>query len=213
MEAQQEKKSCPMCGEDILAVAIKCQHCGEWLSKPSSRHHARTRGAPSRKVIAVMGLLVLAAGGLTGVTRSTQLLRWLMIRQAMKGIAQGYELCLSVVPSKVGPDGQTLCEYARGGAKGGLDAASADPSYCIACSTTKEVFTLYLEEPKWRDMKQVRLEGRAALWAAMGVPGAELTPAAIPGVDESTVKEGRKAYNRAVADQNNAERDRKNLLY
>ncbi len=27
-------KACPCCGEEILAVAKKCKHCGEWLNKP-----------------------------------------------------------------------------------------------------------------------------------------------------------------------------------
>lgn len=29
----EEKKVCPYCGEEILAVAKKCKHCGEWLDK------------------------------------------------------------------------------------------------------------------------------------------------------------------------------------
>ena len=28
---EQETKRCPYCGEEILAVAKKCKHCGEWL--------------------------------------------------------------------------------------------------------------------------------------------------------------------------------------
>ena len=29
----EQKKQCPYCGEEILAVAKKCRHCGEWLDK------------------------------------------------------------------------------------------------------------------------------------------------------------------------------------
>lgn len=29
----EETKRCPYCGEEILAVARKCKHCGEWLDK------------------------------------------------------------------------------------------------------------------------------------------------------------------------------------
>lgn len=32
-DADKPTKSCPYCGETILAVAVKCKHCGEWLPK------------------------------------------------------------------------------------------------------------------------------------------------------------------------------------
>jgi len=32
----EEFKRCLYCGEEILAVAIKCKHCGEWLNKPAT---------------------------------------------------------------------------------------------------------------------------------------------------------------------------------
>lgn len=34
---EQETKRCPYCGEEILAVAKKCKHCGEWLEKETIR--------------------------------------------------------------------------------------------------------------------------------------------------------------------------------
>ena len=37
----EETKKCPYCGKEILAVAKKCKHCGEWLDK-SNTHSPKT---------------------------------------------------------------------------------------------------------------------------------------------------------------------------
>ena len=29
----EKTKRCPYCGEEILAIAKKCKHCGEWLDE------------------------------------------------------------------------------------------------------------------------------------------------------------------------------------
>lgn len=33
---EQEKKNCPYCGEEIMASAKKCKHCGEWLTEKTN---------------------------------------------------------------------------------------------------------------------------------------------------------------------------------
>lgn len=50
MNNMKETKRCPYCGEEILAVAKKCRHCGEWLypkeegTKDESQRGTRTTG-------------------------------------------------------------------------------------------------------------------------------------------------------------------------
>ncbi len=42
-----QTKICPYCGEEILAVAKKCKHCGEWLDGTHSDRH-QGKGVPQK---------------------------------------------------------------------------------------------------------------------------------------------------------------------
>ena len=51
------KKNCPYCGEEIMATAQKCRHCGEWLPMeqqigkpfPNNKISTQANVAESRK--------------------------------------------------------------------------------------------------------------------------------------------------------------------
>lgn len=39
---EQETTKCPYCGEEILATAKKCKHCGEWLEQEEEEEEVET---------------------------------------------------------------------------------------------------------------------------------------------------------------------------
>ena len=42
-----EKKKCPYCGEEIMAVAKKCRHCGEWLETEETVENTKKPSSPA----------------------------------------------------------------------------------------------------------------------------------------------------------------------
>lgn len=38
----EKTKRCPYCGEEILAIAKKCKHCGEWLDETPPLKETKT---------------------------------------------------------------------------------------------------------------------------------------------------------------------------
>lgn len=55
-------KPCPYCGEEILAVAVKCKHCGSTLSGPSNAARSQLRMRPGFAVAGAIILILIGVG-------------------------------------------------------------------------------------------------------------------------------------------------------
>jgi len=49
---KQEKIKCPFCAEEIQADAIKCRHCGEWLTSLAAGAHSSNKAQIDPDIIA-----------------------------------------------------------------------------------------------------------------------------------------------------------------
>ncbi len=83
-----EKRTCPYCGEEIMATAKKCKHCGEWLDeemRPTTTSHpineintADSESQATKKGISFKDCLNIAIGKKNNTTegRATKAEFW-----------------------------------------------------------------------------------------------------------------------------------------
>jgi hypothetical protein len=58
----ESMKRCPYCGEEILAVAVKCKHCGSNIENTLNSAKSQFKMRPVFKVALVVILLLFGAG-------------------------------------------------------------------------------------------------------------------------------------------------------
>jgi antitoxin component YwqK of YwqJK toxin-antitoxin module/predicted RNA-binding Zn-ribbon protein involved in translation (DUF1610 family) len=54
--AHKETANCPFCGEEILAVAVKCKHCGEFLNKNPYKQESPEK--PKKSKLAIVAFIL-----------------------------------------------------------------------------------------------------------------------------------------------------------
>jgi len=58
-------KKCPFCAEEIDIDAVKCKHCGEFLSKEAKKEHHKGNSSAlvtTLIVLAIIALLLIITG-------------------------------------------------------------------------------------------------------------------------------------------------------
>jgi hypothetical protein len=103
-EAAPETKACPMCGETILAVAIKCKHCGANVDRGA------TRG--SKKKVLIVGGGVALAVVLLALVFGRGAIKKAYVRHLIAGrINNCHELCVQAANENAAAssDLQAIC--------------------------------------------------------------------------------------------------------
>jgi hypothetical protein len=76
-------KACPYCGEQILAVAVKCKHCGSYVGQKAAKTQPRqpdNDDAPSRGVPKRVWAIVVAAVAVVVIVPVAIFVAWSMFR-------------------------------------------------------------------------------------------------------------------------------------
>jgi len=71
-EISEATKACPYCGEQILAVAVKCKHCGSAVGDSKPLSNVVANQLKLRPTYAVLGFIVVAVMGACWVYNLSQ---------------------------------------------------------------------------------------------------------------------------------------------
>jgi hypothetical protein len=71
-------KSCPYCGEQILAVAVKCKHCGSYVGEKAAKPRQPSGDAPSQGVPMRVWAIVGGAVAIVVIVPIVIILVWVM---------------------------------------------------------------------------------------------------------------------------------------
>jgi len=55
----EQTKNCPFCGEEILAVAKKCKHCGKWLEEDTTSKKPIVNKSKGKGILPIVVSLIL----------------------------------------------------------------------------------------------------------------------------------------------------------
>jgi hypothetical protein len=83
-----ETKRCPYCGEEILAVAVKCKHCGSTIGGPSSAIKKQLKMRTSFKIVGILIVMIFAIPVIYNLSNNRSPFGWSFGDDEIKNVEQ-----------------------------------------------------------------------------------------------------------------------------
>lgn len=122
---KKETMKCPYCGEEILSVALKCKHCGEWLNEEEDDDEMEAEEEEETfsndnnwiyELIGVVIILVIAFFTLPSKEKQTEKMKEnlrVLVRKEIKSQIRNEDVFTQAIGKKIMKDKDVVDELVR----------------------------------------------------------------------------------------------------